>query len=428
MEVVLQQSSSLHYDLQYKHFSVQALVVNCSLGRLSQRYRGDRVPPVQAKSTDAYPHITGYPARGMRGHFQRPVHETTWKEHRKIMEITEAASLAAARSGDQDAFRHVASTYQRELLVHCYRMLGSLEDSEDTLQETLLRAWRRLDSFEGRASLRAWLYKIATNACLDVLDKRPGRTMPQAVSPPGGHDSAFPGPTVEHIWLEPLPDTLIDERPITNPEARYEVRESVALAFLAALQTLPGRQRAVLILRDVLGWKASEVADLLGITVAAANSALQRARSTMHQQKVKSRRKTTAFTPSSGADLQTASLLAKYVEAWEAADTARLVSLLREDAVMTMPPLLLWYKGRTAIGLFLDAHLFKGHSTDRFRMLSTRANGAPALAVYQSDGEGSYNPVALQVLTIEEGKVVEISDFLVTDDRLFRKFDLPPGL
>jgi RNA polymerase sigma-70 factor (ECF subfamily) len=343
-----------------------------------------------------------------------------------MIEVDEATRLAAARAGDQDAFEHLTGPYQRELLVHCYRMLGSLEDAEDTLQETLLRAWRRLDSFEGRASLRAWLYKIATNASLDALDRRPRRVMPQAMRPPAGPDDAFPGPAQEHVWLEPLPDALIDERPVTNPEARYEARESVAIAFLAALQNLPGRQRAVLILRDVLGWKAGEAADLLSMTVAAVNSALQRARTTMQDYSRSARQEAhveVVVTPP--VDSQTASLLARYVEAWEAADAATLVSLLREDAVITMPPLFLWYRGREAIKSFLDTYLFRGGAGGRFRLVPTRANGVPAFAVYQPDETGRYGPAALQLLTIEDGRIAEINDFLVSDDKLFSRFGLP---
>jgi len=196
-------------------------------------------------------------------------------------------------------------------------MLGSLEDAEDILQETLLRAWRRLGSFEGRSSFRTWLYKIATNASLDALSSRRSRTLPNVVLPVSDPLAPLPEPVYEPIWLGPLPDFLIDERPIVNPEARYEARESVQLAFLAALQRLPGRQRAVLILRDVLGWKAGEVAELLGTTQQAANSALQRARATMKHHHGESVRLS-----SSAAyimDAQVASLLAKYVAAWEEA-------------------------------------------------------------------------------------------------------------
>jgi RNA polymerase sigma-70 factor, ECF subfamily len=335
----------------------------------------------------------------------------------------EAAFFVAARAGDHEAFQRLTDPYRRELLVHCYRMLGSLEDAEDILQETLLRAWRRLDSFEGRASFRTWLYKIATNASLDALSSRRVRILPNTDLAPSDPLAPLPQPVSEPIWLGPLPDFLVDERPTVNPEARYEARESVALAFLAALQKLPGRQRAVLILRDVLGWKASEVAELLGTTVEAANSALQRARATMKQHHRESSRVTTpAAWP---ADEQIASLLAKYVAAWEEADAKALVALLREDALITMPPFPLWFRGREAIRRFLDAHIFAGDGHGDLRLLATRANGAPAFATYERDGQGVSRPVALHVLTIEGGEIARIDDFLTNDERLFSQFGLP---
>lgn len=334
------------------------------------------------------------------------------------------AALAAARAGDQEAFQRLIAPHQRELMVHCYRILGSWEDAEDTLQETWLRAWRRLDSFAGRASLRAWLYKIATNAALDALAGRRGRTLPAARYAPARPGDALLELVAEPHWLEPLPDTLIDERPTFNPEARYEARESVTLAFLAALQNLPGRQRAVLILRDVLAWHAGEVADLLDTTVPAVNSALQRARATMQQyQRVHS----PALVPAA-PNAQTASLLDRYVAAWEAADAATLVALLHEDAVLTMPPFPLWYRGRAAIRWFLDAYLFTGQAQGRFRLVATRANGSPAFAVYQREEDGRYRPNALHVLTIAGTAIGEIHDFITRDEHFFARFGLPPVL
>src|SRR6266511_3539879 len=317
-------------------------------------------------------------------------------------EADEARALADALAGDEDAFRHLTDRYRRELVVHCYRILGSVEDAEDMVQETLLRAWRRLESFEGRASLRRWLYKIATNISLDPLDP-------------------LPGPTRDRLWLEPLPDTLIDARPSINPEARYDARESVTLAFLVALQTLPGRQRAVLLLRDVIGWNTSEVAEILSMTVVAVNSALQRARTTMK----KHQSGPIAIPRAQTDDPQTAALLTQYVAAWEAADSTRLVALLREDAVMTMPPLPAWYVGRAAIQLFLDTLLFRGHAHGRFRLTATHANSSPAFALYQRDDDGIYRSAALQVLTIAQGQIAQIDDFLVHDDGLFSRFGLP---
>jgi RNA polymerase sigma-70 factor (ECF subfamily) len=322
------------------------------------------------------------------------------------------------------AFQRLTDRYQRELLVHCYRMLGSLHDAEDALQETLLRAWRGLESFEGRSALRPWLYRIATNACLDAIASRRRRVLPNATNPAAEAGVPLPGPTTEASWIEPMPDTLIDLRPAVNPEAHYDARESVTLAFLATLQTLPGRQRATLILRDVLGWRASEVADLLETSVAAVNSALHRARASM-----KGYRRDRATVAATANDRrQTATLLSRYVDAWHAADAAGLVALLREDALITMPPLPLWYQGRAAIRWFFETQLFAGEAVGRFRLVATAANGSPAFATYQGDESGIYRLGALQVLTIEAGQVAEIHDFLAVGGQPFAGFDLPPTL
>jgi RNA polymerase sigma-70 factor (ECF subfamily) len=336
---------------------------------------------------------------------------------------TESTLFVAAGAGDHTAFERLTEPHRRELLVHCYRMLGSLEDAEDILQETLLRAWRKLDTFEGRASFRTWLYKIATNTSLDVLSRRRSRALPSDMIPAADPLAPFPPPTGEPIWLGPLPDFLIDERTTVNPEARYEAHESVQLAFLAALQKLPGRQRAVLILRDVLGWKASEVAELLGSSVEAANSALQRARATMKQYHGDTIRLSTSAAETT--DEQIALLLAKYVAAWEEADSRALVALLREDALITMPPFPLWYQGPETIRRFLDVHLFKLGANVSLRLEGTRANGAPAFATYQQDAQGVYRPAAIQVITITDGMVARIDDFLTYDNRLFSQFGLP---
>jgi RNA polymerase sigma-70 factor (ECF subfamily) len=281
-----------------------------------------------------------------------------------------------------------------------------------------------LESFEGRSALRPWLYKIATNACLDVLASRRRRVLPNGTHAPAAAGDPFPGPVMEPLWIEPMPDTLIDLRPAVNPEAHYDARESVALAFLATLQTLPGRQRATLILRDVLGWKATEVAELFGTSVAAVTSALQRARVSMKS--YQAGRKSSDASPADTE--QTAALLSRYVDAWQAADAAGLVALLREDALITMPPLPLWYRGRAAIQWFFETQLFTGDARDRFRLLATRANGSPAFATYQRDEAGTYRLGALQVLTIEGGRVAEIHDFLAMGDQRFPGFDLPPAL
>lgn len=268
-----------------------------------------------------------------------------------------------------------------------------------------------------QASLRAWLYKIATNVSLDMLDSRKRRLLPSAVHEPADPDDALPLLVYDPQWLEPLPDALLAGLPI-NPEARYEVRESVTLAFLVMLQSLPGRQRAIFILRDVLGWKAQEVAELLDLTVVAVNSAVQRARATMKKvQQAQSSQAaiTTDHTP----------LLERYLHAWETADSASLIALLPEDAALTMPPLPIWYRGHADIQAFLDKHLFAGPARGRFRLVATRANGCPAFAVYNRDSNGVYRPGALHILTIRGDQITQIDDFLALDDRLFTQFGLP---
>src|SRR5712691_9159149 len=341
-----------------------------------------------------------------------------------LAEVDESTLLPALRAGDERAFQRLTDRYHRELLVHCYRMLGSFHDAEDVLQETLLRAWRGLESFEGRSALRPWLYRIATNVCLDAIASRRRRALPNGTNPAADAGVPLPGPIKEPLWIEPMPDTLIDLRPAVNPEAHYDARESVTLAFLATLQTLPGRQRATLILRDVLGWRANEVADLLETSVAAVNSALHRARVSM-----KAYRSHLRSADASGADNeQTAALLSRYVDAWHAADAAGLVALLREDALITMPPLPLWYQGRVAIRWFFETQLFIGEAAGRFRLAATAANGSPAFATYQRDESGVYRLGALQVLTLEGTQVAEIHDFLALGDRGFDGFGLPRAL
>jgi RNA polymerase sigma-70 factor (ECF subfamily) len=334
-------------------------------------------------------------------------------------ESSEASDIRAARAGDQAAFARLIEPYRHQLLIHCYRMLGSIEDAEDALQETFLRAWRRLETFEGRASFRAWCYKIATNAALDARDSRHRRSLPSLTHAPADPGHPLPPPIMEPIWLEPLPDAGLPS-PDAGPEAQYDARESVALAFLAALQHLPGRQRAALILRDVLAWQADEVASLLGVSVASVNSALQRARSTM---------RTLSGTYLTGESVPAASdrvaaLLAQYVKAWETGDVPRLTALLHEDAVMTMPPLPAWYQGRAAIESFLRTQLFAG-ADHSFRLLPTHANGSPAFAAYVRGEDGIYRHAALQVLQIAGDRIAAIHDFLSVNDRLFARFDLP---
>jgi RNA polymerase sigma-70 factor (ECF subfamily) len=336
-----------------------------------------------------------------------------------MTDAVESVEVAAALTGDHAAFDRLTTPYRRELLVHCYRMLGSVEDAEDVLQETLLRAWRRLASFEGRAPLRAWLYKIATHTALNAVDSRRRRCLPTATHTPADPHAPLLAPNHEILWLEPLPDALLPASS-ASPEAIYDTHESVTLAFLAALQHLPGRQRAALILRDVLGWQATEVAELLDMSVIAVNSALQRARETM-----KARRPalvTGAIAPAT--DERTAALLARYVQAWEAADTALLATLLRDDAVLTMPPSPTWYSGRSAIGKYVMTQLFAGQPRGGYRLAPTRANGSPAFGCYRRDAAGVYRPAGLQVLTIIGDQIAAMHAFPALDDRLFSRFSL----
>jgi RNA polymerase sigma-70 factor, ECF subfamily len=312
----------------------------------------------------------------------------------------EAALLAAARSGDETAFERLTEPYRRELQLHCYRMLGSLHDAEDLLQETLLRAWRRLDSFAGRASFRRWLYTIATNACLNTLERTPCVLLfpsGEAAGPPAAA-------TIES--LQPYPDALL---PDTDPAARLDLRESVALAFLAAIQHLPPRQRAVLLLRDVLGWSAAETAELLGTSVAAANSALQRARATLDSR------------PGQRAtDAEERELLGRFVEAWERVDIDGLVQLLREDATLAMPPEPMWFRGREAVGDFFRTVPADGDLT-RIALVPTRANGCAALAAYLD--KSCYG---IMVFDIRDGAIAEIVGFATAS--LVPQFGLPERL
>ena len=259
-------------------------------------------------------------------------------------DFSESSYLEKARLGNKQAFEKLIEPYQHELLVHSYRFLGSFEDAEDVTQEALLRAWLRLASFEGRASFRAWLYKITTNASLDALDGRKRRAAPMELYARGDTQAPLPQPLTTVNWVEPFPDTMIDREPAIYPEARYEIRESITLAFVAALQYLPGRQRAVLLLRDVLGWNTNEAAEILNMTTAAANSALQRARETLQQHWNPQERQSVTLN-----DELRNNLLKRYVTVWEPADSQALVALLREDVALTMPTFPVWLGGRRDI-------------------------------------------------------------------------------
>jgi RNA polymerase sigma-70 factor (ECF subfamily) len=304
---------------------------------------------------------------------------------------TEATIVAAARAGDEGAFASLVQRYRRELHVHCYRMLGSLEDAEDAVQETFLRAWRHRASFslEGRWSVRAWLYRIATNACLDVLARRPRRVLPYDVAPPAD-PTAPPPPPADLAWLEPYPDRLLEDltSPEPEPDAAAISRETLELAFLAAIQHLPPRQRAALLLRDVLGWPARDVAVALETTVAAANSALQRARATLRKRLPARRVEWTAAQPTE----EERAILRRYMEAQERRDAATVTELLREDVRVAFPPLPLWYQGRDAFRAASDEFAAPGD----YRMVATVANGQPAIAAYlRPPGDSEHRPLVI---------------------------------
>jgi RNA polymerase sigma-70 factor (ECF subfamily) len=323
--------------------------------------------------------------------------------------VPDRALFEAARGGDELAFQRLVEPYRRELHAHCYRMLASVHDAEDALQDALLRAWRSLKGFEGRSSLRRWLYTISTNTCLDVINRRPKRVLPVDYGPrTDPHDG--PGdPVIESVWVEPYPDeTMGIEDGYAAPEARYERRESIELAFIAALQFLPATQRAVLILREVLGFSAKEVAETLDTTVASVNSALQRARATVEDRLPERSQQATLRTL---GDEELRELVDRYVEAWENGDVETVVGMLAEDAVFAMPPLASWFGGREEIRAFL---VFSPMSGDfDWKAIRTQANGQPALAFYSWDpAEEAYLPFALNVLTFRGSEISDVTAFI----------------
>ncbi len=335
-----------------------------------------------------------------------------------------ASHLTAALNGSADEFSQLTEPHRRELQVHCYRILGSLADAEDMVQETFLRAWKRLGTFQERSSFRAWLYKIATNACLDALDKRARqRRLPTAVYPAADPHAPIAPPATEVSWLEPFPDEWLMDPAAINPEARYSAYESISLAFLAALQGLPPRQRAVLILIDVLDWSAQETADLLGASLSAVASALHRARSTMAK---KYHRRFPEDRAELFTDSRSRELLDRYMRAWQAADVDSLVNLLRADAVFSMPPSPSWYRGRPAIREFLsttvlgEKGVFEGKAAGRWRLLLTSANGEPAFAVYERAENGDYRPFGIHVLSLNGDKISLVTSFI--DPKLPSRF------
>ena len=336
--------------------------------------------------------------------------------------LQERELLDAARGGDEDAFRRVVERHHAELHAHCYRMLGSLQDAEDALQEALLRAWRGLGGFGGRSSTGTWLYRIATNVCLDMIARRPKRILPVDYGPPTPAQGDVGEPLVESVWVEPYPDERLGVADgYAAPEARYEQREAVELAFVAALQHLPARQRAVLILREVLGFSALEVAETLETTVASVNSALQRARKAVDD-RLPERSQQAALRLL--GDEQAREAVDRYVDAWARGDVEGLRALLAEDAVFSMPPWASWWRGRETIaGMARAAHEFCAEA----RAVPARANGQVAIAYYHLDADtGTYMPAAIDVLTFEGALIKEITAFVVPG--IFPRFGLPPEL
>ena len=320
--------------------------------------------------------------------------------------MDERELLSAARAGDEDAFRRLVEPYRRELHAHCYRMLGSVHDAEDALQDALLRAWRGLARLEDRSSLRAWLYRISTNTCLDLIARRPKRVLPIDYGPSGAGDE----PPLESIWVEPYPDEQLG----------LEQRESVELAFIAALQHLPARQRAALILRDVLGFSARETAEALETTVASANGLLSRARRAADERLPEQSQQATL---SALGDERLREVVEGYTRAFEEGDIDAVVAMLAEDATWSMPPTPTWFRGVDEIVPFLEA----GPIQTRWRHVTGHANGQPAVGCYAwDDGRRLYAATVIDVLTLRGDRISAITAFV--DAGLFARFGMPEAL
>ncbi|MGI5126779.1 sigma-70 family RNA polymerase sigma factor [Pseudonocardia sp. CA-107938] len=329
-----------------------------------------------------------------------------------------AVELARAREGDDDAFARIVEPYRRELQVHCYRMLGSVHDAEDALQDALVRAWRSLGGFEERSSVRAWLYKISTNVCLTAIERRGRRALPVDFGSAGAGSPLDP-PATEIDWLEPFPDVLVEDGRAA-PHARYEQREGVELAFVAALQHLPGNQRAALVLFEVLGFSAREIADVMETSTASVNSALQRARRIIDE-KVPERSQQQTLRALGDAKL--GELVGKYADALERRDTSAILALLTEDATWSMPPLTSWFRGAEQISGFLA----RGPHRVTWKHVPTRANGQLAVGCYiRSEETGRYEGKVLDVLTLDGERIAAVTAFI--DPSLFAAFELPESL
>jgi RNA polymerase sigma-70 factor, ECF subfamily len=347
----------------------------------------------------------------------------------------EQAVLKLAAEGDEDAFRELVEPYHAELRAHCYRMLGSLHDAEDALQDALLRAWRGLAGFEGRGSVRSWLYSIATNAAVDITRHRSRRELPVSFGLAAGPRGRLEEPVTEPVWLEPYPDRWLAGGTGSSPEARYEQRESVELAFLVALQKLPPRQRAVLILRDVMGFSAAEISSQMGTSVPSVNSALQRARASAHRD-LPARSQQSVLREL--GDQRTRALIRQYADAMERGDADTLVSMLTEDATWSMPPAVTWFQGLRSIREWL----VRGPLPLRWKHRPVWSNGQLAVGCYIFDQDrGSYFPAVIDVLTLAGEKITAVTAFQAaevavlprsggqeTGEQFFARFGLPAGL
>ena len=347
----------------------------------------------------------------------------------------EQALLHQAAAGDEGAYRELVEPYRGELRAHCYRMLGSLHDADDALQDAMLRAWRGLAGFEGRGSVRSWLYSIATNAAVDITRHRSRRELPVSFGPAAGPGAHVEEPTADPVWLEPYPDRWLTGDAGSSPEARYEQRESVELAFLVALQTLPPRQRAVLILRDVMGFSAMEISSQLGASVPSVNSALQRARASAHRG-LPARSQQSVLREL--GDQRTRALVRQYTDAIERGDADTLISMLTEDATWSMPPAPTWFQGLWSIREWL----VRDPLSVRWKHQPTWSNGQLAVGCYIFDeNKGSYLPAVIDVLTLAGEKISAVTAFLAADAaglpqdgghetgaKFFARFGLPAEL
>ncbi|GIH89427.1 hypothetical protein Psi01_00570 [Planobispora siamensis] len=385
--------------------------------------------PDSAESRDVEENVTPAPVtRSTTGHGTEPGAEIpadSGAGDGQDAALVDAALVDAVRSGDEWTFAGLVEPYRRELQVHCYRMVGSYDDSEDLVQETLLRAWRSRDGFQGRSPLRAWLYRIATNACLDFLRRTTRRVT--RYEPVEGMDHGSQDPPPRITWLQPYPDHLLEDLEGTasgeaSPEAAAVSRETVELVYLTAIQHLPPRQRAVLILRDALGLPAAETATLLDMSLASVNSALQRARPALRGHLPERR---TEWTGPAGPTEEEREILRRYMEATDRCDIAAVSALLSEDIRLTMPPNPFWFVGREAMVGFLRPSLDPASPSyfGDWRHLPTRANGQPAAAGYvRRPGTAVYRAQVLDVLRVQDGKIVEITAF---EPHLFPAFGLP---